>query len=229
MQPLFKRKIISISVIILGIVIATAFQCHTLRHLPLFDCLPYKKGNYLLQQMKVPPGAIPDSSVVTFKYKKNNKIIEFDAMHFPADFDSTYQYINRYDKLIRKGTATPAISDFALLTLSGTDTTQEILQQQNKYILVLAKDFQNWKFRKTDFDNMVKVAKNNLPIFVASPEATNAKSLFPQNITLLNLDAVVEKTAARCNPTYFLLEGDHILEKKSYTDIDAFTKELNEK
>ncbi|ANI89206.1 hypothetical protein A9P82_07820 [Arachidicoccus ginsenosidimutans] len=226
-QPLFKNKNISITIIVVGILIGIGFQAYTLKHLPVLDCLPYKKGNHLLEEMKVPPGAIPDSTVVTFKYKKNGQVVEFDAEHFPADFDSTYEYVDRYDKIIRKGNAEPPIADFALQTLEGADTTQEILQQQSKYILVLAKDFDDWNMQKADFDNVLKAAAGkSLKVFVASPAAEGAQKLFPQDVTLLRLDAVVEKTAARCNPTYFLMQGDHILDKKSYADVESLIKEI---
>ncbi|HEY0298255.1 MAG TPA: BT_3928 family protein [Arachidicoccus sp.] len=227
-KPLFRQKIVSIIIITIGVFIGIGFQCYTLKHLPVLDCLAYKKGNYLLQEMKVPPGAVADSSVVTFKYKKSGKIAEFDAEHFPADFDSTYEYVDRYDKLVRKGNATPAITDFALQTLSDNDTTQAILAQQDKYVLVLAKDFSDWQMRKNEFDDMLKAAAaKGMKVFVASPAAGGAQMLFAPTVTLLKLDAVVEKTAARCNPTYFLMEGDHILDKKSYADVGSFIANLD--
>ena len=73
--------------------------------------------------MKVPPGAIPDSTVISFVYEKNGKQVEFTADKFPADFDDSYKFVKRYDKLVRKGNAEPAIKDFNLMTLSGNDTT----------------------------------------------------------------------------------------------------------
>lgn len=226
-QPLLRNKSLSISVIIIGMLIGIGFQGYTLKHLPVLDCLPYKKGNHLLQQMKVPPGSVTDSSVVTFKYRKNGQIVEFDATHFPADFDSTYEYVDRYDKLIRKGNAMPAIMDFSLQTMYGNDTTQALLGSQNKYILVLVKNFVDWKLRSAGFSDLLKAATaKGIDVYIASPEATSAVTLFPQNVVLLNLDAVVEKTAARCNPTYFFMLGDHILDKKSYADITAFTKNI---
>lgn len=226
-KPLFTNKNISIGVIIAGIVIGIGFQSYTLKHLPVLDCLPYKKGNHLLQQMKVPPGAVADSSVVTFKYKRDGQVVEFDATHFPVDFDSTYEYLDRYDKVVREGNATPAITDFSLQTMYGNDTTQALLGSESKYILVLIKNFTDWKLRSADFDDVLKAATSKgVSVCVASPEAMNAVKLFPQNVVLLNLDAVVEKTAARCNPTYFFMQGDYIIDKKSYADISAFIKNI---
>ena len=46
---------------------ATAFlQDHVMKHLPLVDCLPYKKGNNILELRKMPANAIPDKFDVQF-------------------------------------------------------------------------------------------------------------------------------------------------------------------
>ena len=55
--------------------------------------------------MKPPAGAIPDSSVINFVYEKNHQTMEYTADQLPADLDSSYIFIKRYDKLIRKGNA----------------------------------------------------------------------------------------------------------------------------
>ena len=60
--------------------------------------------------MKVPAGAIPDSTVITFVYDKQGKQVEFTSDKFPDDFDdSLYHFVKRYDKVIREGNAQPPI------------------------------------------------------------------------------------------------------------------------
>ena len=73
--------------------------------------------------MKMPAGAIPDSSVITFVYQKGGKEIEFTSDKFPADFDSTYTFVRRYDKLLRKGNAEPPIKDFVVHRLKMEQTS----------------------------------------------------------------------------------------------------------
>ena len=80
--------------------------------------------------MKAPPGAIPDSTVINFVYTRGGQEVEFTADKFPKDFDESYKFVRRYDKLIRKGNAEPAIKDFALTTVSGQDSTQQVLEQK---------------------------------------------------------------------------------------------------
>ena len=79
-------------------------QWYTLNYLPVMDCLAFKKGNNIPEKMKMPADAVPDSTVITFVYEKEGKEVEFTSDKFPADFnDSLYKFVNRYDKVIRKG------------------------------------------------------------------------------------------------------------------------------
>jgi len=211
-----------------ALILALAIQGYVLRHLPFVDCLPYKKGNHLLEQMQVPEGAVADSFAITFRYKHDGKIIEFDAAHFPENFDSTYEYVDRYDKLIRRGNAIPKITDFSLKTLDGTDSTQEILQSHAPYVLVLFKNFDDFKSHKTALESVIKTAHaGGLPVRIASPLAGEAQRLNLGADQLFQLDAVVEKTAARCNPTYFFMQGDLVVEKKSQAGLKTFMQTIS--
>ena len=119
------------SLLILGItmILSFAIQWYALRYLPLVDCLPFKKGANILEKMKPPPGAVPDSTVIHFVYEKNKKTQEYTADNLPADLDSSYTFIKRYDKLIRKGNAEADIKDFSLTSESGNDSTKQILDK----------------------------------------------------------------------------------------------------
>src|SRR6185436_8860098 len=114
-KPLFREKTNTLAM--LGITIFSfAFQWYTLNYLPVVDCLPFKKGNNITEKMKMPANYVPDSTVITFVYKKDGKEIEFTADKFPADFNQdSYQFVKRFDKVIRKGKNTePKIKGFVL-------------------------------------------------------------------------------------------------------------------
>ena len=219
---------VALSFLIAALIFALALQVYVLKHLPFVDCLPYKKGNHLLEQMVVPPGAVADSFAITFRYQHAGKVVEFDANHFPEDFDSTYQYVDRYDKLIRKGNAIPKITDFSLKTPDGADSTQSLLGSRQKYVLVLFKNFDDFKDQKAGLTKVIQAAhKLNIAVMIATPEASAASGLQTGADQIFELDAVVEKTAARANPTYFLMQGDFILEKKSEAELGSFLATLN--
>ncbi|MBS1627100.1 MAG: DoxX family membrane protein [Bacteroidetes bacterium] len=224
LNPIFSETIAS-TIVVLSIVATIAMQLFVLKHLPFVDCLPYKKGNSILEQMKIPQGAVPDSFQITYQYKKDNKTVEFNANHFPDDFDSTYVYINRVNKLIRKGNATPKIVDFALKTISDVDTTKEIFAQTQPYILLFAKELPK---NKNIFENKVfeAIKANHIPLFVVTADG-NADSLHSNYFTILKCDVTVIKTAARVNPTYMFMKQDTIMNKISYADEDKILKAIH--
>lgn len=215
--------------LLLVVVIATsAGQGYVLKHLPVVDCLPYKKGNDLQEQMKTPAGAIPDTYSIMFTYRKNGRNIAFDQSHFPADFDSTYEYVDRKDKLVKKGNGLQAkILDFSLQTLSGTDTTADIFAQANPYILLMAKDMDHTDKWAAGFEKVVQLAQEKkIPVIIVTADADNAVNLF-KNTTIIKCDATVLKTAARVTPTYFIMKKAVVIGKESYADLDKIIAQIN--
>ena len=227
---IFQKKITaslpvswSVALVAAALVLSVWAQLYVLKHLPWVDCLPYKVGNNILKQMEIPAGATSDSMQIVFTYQKNGKSVSFDQDHFPDDFDDSYQYISRKDVLVKKGNGLkPAIVDFALKTLSGTDTTEAILQAKGQYLMVLVKDASNlehWKEKLAASLNDYRLSQKNIPVIFVSAEGSKIQEVF-QSYTVLNCDATVLKTAARVQPTLVLMEGATILKKLSYLDAE---------
>ena len=203
-----------------------AFQWYVLLHLPVVDCLPYKKGNNITEKMKVPPGAIPDSTVITFVYNLNGQDKEFTADKFPEDFDEArYKFVKRYDKLVRKGNAETEIKDFTLQTVYGNDTTQAILDKDGYSLLLFVQNGYkkgNW----TDvLESVATVAsRKKIEGFLITNIAIETLTIDPpQAFTVFTpflCDATAIKTAARANPTLYLVKKGVIIDKWSYADFD---------
>lgn len=220
-----------------GVLAFTAFfslwlQWHVLRHLPIADCLPFKKGNNIPENMKMPPGAIPDSTVITFVYQKQGQTIEFTADNFPEDFDdSLYHFVKRYDKIVRKGNAEIPIKDFVLNTLSGTDTTNALLSAKGYMLLLFIKDDAgegNWT---GSFKNIESIAvQKNIPAFVITNNIEDNTAYLNgiNSLTWLRCDVVPIKTAARANPTLYLLYNGTIIDKWGFADFDNAKERVNE-
>jgi uncharacterized membrane protein YphA (DoxX/SURF4 family) len=217
------------SLLILGLTVLFSFsiQWYALHYLPLMDCLPFKKGANILEKMKPPAGAIPDSTVIHFVYEKNHQTREYTADQLPADLDSSYIFIKRYDKLIRKGNAEPEIKDFSLISESGTDSTRQFLDQPGYHLMLISRSFPqiNPHWNKS-FLLLYTLAKSkNIPVILVSsnrPEAAaylNANALTNQ-IPVFGCDATAVKTAARADPTLYLLKKSTILNKWSYANLD---------
>lgn len=215
---------LSFLIIIAITIFSFAAQFYVLKHLPVIDCLPYKVGANVVALRQIPPDAIPDSMVITYVYTHNGKQIEFDADHFPQDFnDSSYIYVNRYDKIVRKGNAEPKIKDFALKTLSNQDITDSILSLTGESILVFSKSW-NPEWTKS-FDMLRKVAEDKgIPIFI-STSAPDKVSQYV-SVPVLKTDFVAIKTAARVDPTVYLLKSGIIKHKSALLDESELIKRI---
>jgi len=224
-QPVFSAKASS-RILVVTVLFSFALQGYVFKHLPIVDCLPYKLGKNIQQQMKVPPGAVPDSSVITFVYNKQGKQVEFTADKFPEDFDdSLYHFVRRYDKLIREGNAQPAIKDFVLTSLDGTDSTQAILNQKGTMLFLFVKDDMNSNYDRKENQQLREIAAyaktKSIPLYLITntrEAMAEFASATKDSVTTFLCDAVAIKTAARANPTLYLLKDAVIQGKWAYAD-----------
>ena len=214
-------------IIFFAVVFSFSLQWYVLQFLPVVDCLPYNLGSSIPEKMKAPTGSLPDSSVISFQYAKNGKTIEFTADHFPSDFDESYHFIRRYDKLIRKGNAEPPIKDFVLQTASGNDTTLSLMSQGGNALFLFAKDLPQsnpaWNKEFAAIFSFVKMKNMTVYIVTASPDDI-ARYLASNNITehvqVLTCDVTAIKTASRANPTLMLIKKGAIMGKWGYGDFE---------
>ena len=230
----FLANSYNLIILFFAVVLSFSIQWYVLHFLPVIDCLPFKIGNNIPEQMKPPPGSIPDSTVISFIYNKGGKEIEFASDKFPADFDESYKFVKRYDKLIRKGNAEPAIKDFSLITASGNDTTLDLLKQRGYSLLLMTMDLPEtnppWN---REFAAILSLAKmKNMIIFFVTANVSDAVNYFQKNeltdhAEILQCDVTAIKTAARVNPTLFLLKQGTIINKWSYADFENSLGEIN--
>jgi uncharacterized membrane protein YphA (DoxX/SURF4 family) len=212
-------------------VFSFGLQWYVLNHLPIVDCLPYKKGKQISEQMKIPAGAIPDSTVITFVYNRNGKDLEFTADQFPEDFDeSTYRFVKRYDKLIRQGNAEPAIKDFVLLSGEGADSTQSILSKPGQMLWLFIKEVDLAKLEeiKRLVLELKKVeSAQRIPLYIITPASEQVQRELNTslgNTSILKCDLVAVKTAARNPVTLYLINQGFIVDKWGLPDAEKALK-----
>jgi uncharacterized membrane protein YphA (DoxX/SURF4 family) len=221
-QPFTSRRM-QIALLGLSLLLSLVLQWYVLNYLPLADCLPFKKGNNIAEQMKPPPGARPDSVVIKYIYEKEGKRYEWAATELPADFN-TYKYIDRVDRVVRKGNADPPIKGFSLIGFSGEDSTEAVLNLP-RAVLVYALDFEEEKWIK-QLRGLVNAARSQqVPLFVVSPNAVVAKKAFEEagvaGVQFFNTDFTIVRTVARTTPTILFLNNGTITRKFSKKDIDG--------
>jgi len=204
---------------ILIIVLATTAvgygQYFVLQHLPVFDCLPYKQGKDIVEQMRTPEGAVADSISIQMEFQKNGKTYFFDANQFPDDFDSTYTYKSRKEIVVRKGNGKLApIQDFKLETLQGVDSSVALFSIPTPYVLVFAGQIDT----RVPWENLLQqLHKKYKLVYIVTADKTHATNLLSKEQILIG-DITMIKTAARVWPSIFIMNGSTIMQKLSYVD-----------
>ncbi len=210
--------------IIMGIaLLATVFlQWYVLRHLPLIDCLPYKKGNNILELRKMPADAIQDKFDYSFIYEKDGQKKEFSAQQLP---DSTWKFSERKQKLVQKGyNNVPLINDFSLTDQDGINQTDSILNTAGEYSLFFIKDIpqdNGWIEKYRQFYKSQETQGKS--VFVITAQLNAVIEFFTkhnlQADDFLSADATAIKTAARVNPAIYKMRGPVVLDKLSWADL----------
>jgi hypothetical protein len=232
-RPLLSNNA-SLIILAFTFILSISIQWYTLHYLPFLDCLPYKKGVSIPEQMKPPPGSVPDSTVIHFVYEKAGRQLEYTADQLPADLDDSYKFIRRYDKLVRKGNAEPAIKDFSLSTASGNDSTQDILNRPGLKLMIFSRNLPeaNPSWNKP-FSVLYSLARSkHIPVYLVTASREEADAYLAANdlsadIPVFTCDATAIKTAARAEPTFYLLKQGTILDKWSYAALESAIPELN--
>jgi uncharacterized membrane protein YphA (DoxX/SURF4 family) len=190
-------------------------QYYVLQNLPILDCLPYKVGNDIIEKMQIPADAIADSIVIEMDFIKNGKHYSFTPDKFPSDFDSTYIFSSRNEKLIKQGNGIKApIADFNLNTLQGIDTTAALFATSTPYVLIFSGQIDP----KINWDLLLKTIhnKHKLVYIVTADKSGALNRLAKENILIGDITMI--KTAARVWPTIFVMNGSTIMQKKSFLD-----------
>jgi uncharacterized membrane protein YphA (DoxX/SURF4 family) len=222
-KPVLKGRAGHIVMIIVAI-FAFGIQWWTLKHLPFHDCLPYKKHAHIPTKMKGAPGCVNDVYDNVFIYQKDGVKKEYSADNIPWQ-DTTWVFVDRIDKLVKKGNCDPEIKDFIISDEAGEDRTQEILTTPGPTYLWFIKDAKTANTANMDVIKslIANAQKQNIPFYVISSSLKEDAEAFRkkyglENVPFYVLDGTVSKTAMRSNPGLMLLDNGTIVEKWSYMD-----------
>ncbi|MCC6187144.1 MAG: DoxX family protein [Chitinophagaceae bacterium] len=220
-QPLFNNKITA-ALMIVTVVFAFGIQWRTLNYLPTYDCLAYKKGANIWEQMQPPPGSTPDVYKNVMTYEKDGKRQDFDETNYPWQ-DTTWKFIDNKPVLIQKGNSDPAIKDFVLNDYNGNDLTESLLKEPGYTFLLYIRDVKKASLENIDrLQNLVAKANQlNVPFYVLSSSSQSDAEKFATDYKLqgaqwLIIDGTVSKTAMRSNPGLMMLKDGTIQEKWSF-------------
>jgi uncharacterized membrane protein YphA (DoxX/SURF4 family) len=229
-QQAFSNKLSNILMLI-TVLVSFGIQIWVLQHGPFHDCLPYKKGNSIAQKMQ--PGADYKPAVFDNQYfYKNLKTGEkkaFKADNLPWQDSLTWKYDTMKNVQISDEMNGPEIKDFAIISYSGADITQEVLAQPAA-LLYIAKDIS--KAAKENTAGLKKLTDaaiaNGVKVYGLSASMDTECMQFVANNKLgfeFNIfDGVVCKTAMRANSGIIMLRNGIVTYKCTYADYPAYEK-----
>ncbi len=221
-KPLFSGYPTT-AIMILTAFLAFGMQWWALEHLPFHDCLPYKIGANIKEKTQPPPGSTPDVYESIMIYEKDGVQKEYTMENYPWE-DTTWKFVDRKDKLIKKGNADPEIKDFVITDLSGNDHTEEILNEPYVFLLFLKDPEKARNDNVASLQSLIKKCNQlNIPFYVltsgnieGSKDWLQKNNLIPND--LLVFDLVASKSALRSNPGLMLLQQGTIRGKWSFRD-----------
>jgi len=225
-EPLFK-ELLPLAIVLLSVVGTALLQMYVVDHLPLADCLPYKKGNNILELRKMPADAVMDKKAYSFVYKKEGATKEYTAENLP---DSSWEFVDRKETILEKGrNNVPKINDFSLADIDGNDSTETILNKPQSYLFFIKELVAGEDPWLNSFSDLHKKAiKENIPLYIITSDKQKVNQYFNQihdfKVQVYTCDGTAIKTAARANPTLFKMKGPVVQAKYSWADLEDALK-----
>jgi uncharacterized membrane protein YphA (DoxX/SURF4 family) len=228
-KPLFNKGIEKLF-LFTALLVSSFFTGYTYMFLPVKDFLPYKLGNNIKELSSIPNDAPRDEYEMVFIYRKDGQLFEFDMNNIPED--DAYEFVDRKDKLIKKG-YTPPIHDFKLYDSNNIEYTDSFFNQKGyRLLLVQTKIEESRKgvgqklsalaseWNKNQSNGIWAVTASNLSV------AENYKHENQLAVNYYNMDATPIKSMVRSNPGLILLKDNVIVKKWSAYNLPSYTTVL---
>ncbi len=185
---------------------------YALENLPFFDFRAYKVGANIPELMTPPPPQEP----CKYKYYFSKNGVETVLDKMPVDFKEQGLSFVKMEKLnAEKCSPVAKITDFAITTPEGTDTTQSIFE--GTWILFIFQKGKEISTKNiTKMENLAKESSVNKMILTCDngKEFISAnQSLVKQGISIAYIDEKVAKTIMRSNPGTLLIRNGIVLGK----------------
>lgn len=218
------------------VVISIGFGVYTFNFLPIIDFLPYKVGNHLPSLMTVPEGETLDEyeTIYVLKNKETNETKKVGDKEYLRDEiwkDQSWEIIGDPEtRLIKKGYQIP-ISDLIISDINGIDHTNEIIENPDYSLIIVAYDINSTNLdglRKLNElaqsaaeDYRIRTVLLTASSMQAVEEATSGLELFSE---VFFVDAIPLKSMVRSNPGLMLLKKGTIINKWNFHILPSVQK-----
>jgi len=220
-KPIMGKFPLAISAL-LSFIICLWFGYYVLMHLPLFDFRPYKIGENLQENMKLPPNAKKPITeyVWTYTDEAGNEKTLTDRGRGPKSYN---EIINVDTETIEEGDV-PKIQDFSIES-EDEDLTQQFLEEEQLVMVV------SYSLEKAEADGMAKLkamakrAQENgykvIGLTASGQEKkTEVKQAYDLNFDFYLCDEKVLKTIVRANPGVLTLKKGTVTQKVHWNDME---------
>lgn len=215
-------------------VVSVGFGLYTYNFLPVVDFLPYKIGANILQEMKTPPGAVPDEFEVTYnlknkKTKATKTMTDKEYLKSGIWKDTNWEVQgNPESRLVKKGFE-PKIRDLNIQDAQGNNYNEELLSSPFYSLVIVA-----WNLEATNTDavNRINALAINLTqnyntrtIFLTSNAPDQAQQFAKEHKLVSELfyaDGVPLKTMVRSNPGIILLKNGTVVKKWHFHNMPKY-------
>lgn len=221
-KPLFSSRFgWKFMFIIAGLTLGFGFYCYL--YLPVWDFLPYKKGNDIVTLMKYnPESGMPErDSVLQIWHMRKGKdsVAVSNEDKFTQYQEKGYEFVWVEQRLITEGYK-PPIHDFAI---NGADApyTDSFLKSR-QYQLIFVAPFTDKAYGGC-FAEMAEIqkwcAQKKIKLYPLTSTSLEDAAAFSKskgwNTVWYNADEKVLKTMARYNPVLYLFKGTTVVGKWS--------------
>jgi hypothetical protein len=230
--------------LIAAVVIALGIGFYTYNFLPVLDFLPYKIGNNIPNEMKTPPGALPDEYELTYHLKNQGtgatKVMS-DKEYLKSGIWKDAKWKIEGDperRLVKKGFE-PKIRDLGITDSQGNDYTQELLSNPFYNLMVVAYDLKDTNEAALGRLNALAINLtqnyNIRTVLITSASPADAAAFSKAHhlaFEIFHADGVPLKTMVRANPGIILLKNGTVINKWHYhtmPDYDALAKQYLQK
>lgn len=238
-NPLFTTKT-SDRLLVIAIVLSFGVSFYTYNFLPVFDFLPYKVGANIPDEMKTPPGAMPDEYEQTYNLKNKKTgatkvMTDKEYMKTGIWKDNDWVVVgDPVSRLIKKGFA-PKIQDLSIEDAQRNDYTKELLSSPYYSLFVVADDVSKTDPGAIDKINAIciNLTQNfNIRTILLTSSATPDAQAFAKQHHLISeifyADGVPIKEMVRANPGVMLIKNGTIINKWHYHTVPSYDELVNE-
>jgi len=242
-NPLFSSKT-SDRLLIVSVVLGLGVGIYTYNFLPVLDFLAYKVGANIPDEMKTPPGALPDEYEQTYHLKNKStgetKVMT-DKEYLKSNIwkDNNWVIVgNPESKLVKKG-FTPLIQDLSIQNAQRDDYTKELLSSPYYILFIVADDLTKANVEAMNSINAtcVNLTQNyNIRTVLLTSSPVDVAQAYAKEHHLISelfyVDGVPLKSMVRSNPGVMLIKNGTIINKWHYhtvPDYDGLVKEYLQK